>query len=344
MHVHGLGFGHLLLPAAGGGTAVGVGEEVAAAASDGEVAVLAPGRMGSGIVALCEGIVRKPAGGGGGLGRRGDAGACLLGNRCLLRGLLKQAVVRLGGHLLHAQAMLALGGVLLCQDATCGLAWRRLGRRGPGRGRLRRRHSGGGGRRHGLGPRRRGGCDLRHQGRRGRQRLLCSFDGRQGGTLAVFQPLLGLTCQGLAVHLGCTRGVLRLNLVGARAVPAMLLEECAGTAIAADGHQPQLVLRPRVQRGGPHKADVHAQAAVHARAGQADVDAVWDGGPRGVLCRAVKADLVLRLGAHLPEQDIPVQRGSGVHDQCHRLRRHGGDAQPDERSTDRKGIRGGRGG
>ena len=41
----------------------------------------------------------------------------------------------------------------------------------------------------------------------------------------------------------------------------------------------------------PNERHVHAQAAVDARASQADVHAVRDGGPGGVLCGAVKADL-----------------------------------------------------
>lgn len=47
------------------------------------------------------------------------------------------------------------------------------------------------------------------------------------------------------------------------------------------------------QRGGPHKADMHAQAAVHACAAQADEHSVGHAGPRGVLGGAVKADLCL---------------------------------------------------
>ena len=46
-----------------------------------------------------------------------------------------------------------------------------------------------------------------------------------------------------------------------------------------------------VEEAAPDKAQVHAEAAVHARAGQADIHAVRHGRPGWILRRAVKADL-----------------------------------------------------
>lgn len=42
----------------------------------------------------------------------------------------------------------------------------------------------------------------------------------------------------------------------------------------------------------PHKAEVHTQAAVDARTGQADEDAIRHGCPGRVFARAIEADLL----------------------------------------------------
>lgn len=60
-----------------------------------------------------------------------------------------------------------------------------------------------------------------------------------------------------------------------------------------------------VARPVPDEADVHAQAAVDARAGEADEDAIGDRGPGWVLGRAVEADLAGR-----------EQRERGLMDLC----------------------------
>ena len=53
----------------------------------------------------------------------------------------------------------------------------------------------------------------------------------------------------------------------------------------------ELIISPGVQGRGSDKAEVHPQAAMYPRAGQANECPIRHGGPGGVLGRAVEADL-----------------------------------------------------
>lgn len=72
----------------------------------------------------------------------------------------------------------------------------------------------------------------------------------------------------------------------------VLPEELRCVRIAAQLHLANLRPRPaRVQIGGAHERQVHAQAAMHCRAINANEDAIGDGGPGGILGVAVEAGL-----------------------------------------------------
>jgi hypothetical protein len=83
----------------------------------------------------------------------------------------------------------------------------------------------------------------------------------------------------------------------------------------------------------PHKADMNPKAAMDTSAGEADVDAIRHGGPGGILCWAIEANLdvtmkhlasrtdgmgsrkqdnackayfVVWFGPQFPEQSVPI--------------------------------------
>lgn len=111
--------------------------------------------------------------------------------------------------------------------------------------------------------------------------------------------------------------------------PAVVFEKRARLAIAADGHGGQVPRRPRVHHHRPHKGDVRAEAAVVARAVEADKDAKAGRRPRRRLLATVKARLVVRLGAQPRERGL---RGRGG--------RHGNGRHRGVSGGDRGGRRG----
>lgn len=160
----------------------------------------------------------------------------------LLRRLLKQRVVHLGAHLLHPQP----------RSLAARLARRHQPRLA--RGRARRAAAAGrcGGRR-----RRRRRCGRRRGlGRRDAPPQVCRAgllrgEGGGGARGRLGRQLGGVLLQLLAVQLRGAGRVLCLDLVRPDLVPAVLLEEGARPLVAAHRHEPQLVLGPSVQRGGP---------------------------------------------------------------------------------------------
>lgn len=105
------------------------------------------------------------------------------------------------------------------------------------------------------------------------------------GRLAAF----GNGLQAEAVELRRGRVVFLLDRGGLGYV--VHVEPLKHLGVAAQAHHLDLLLRPRIHRDRPHKADMHSKRPVHTRALQAEERAVRDRRPLRVLRVAVHASL-----------------------------------------------------